>query len=126
MTDHHALIIDDNIESIEIMGQMLKGAGIPYTMVNHPKLLTYDDLGQVTLVFLDLDMPGMNGYEVFQLLRDAYHVDVPIVAYTVNTNEKATVRAAGFDGMIAKPVDASCFGDQLRHILMGKPVWDDC
>ncbi len=126
MSGTHALIIEDNQDSIEILAHLLSLQGVTYKGVNRPSKLKAADLIGVSVIFLDLDMPGMNGYEVFNLLRNVHGVDVPIIAYTVNTNEKATTRSVGFDGMIAKPLDSSCFGDQLRRILAGEAVWDDC
>lgn len=126
MPGTHALIIEDNLDSIEILAHLLSIEGITYKAVSRPTKLTADDLHDVTMVFLDLDMPGMNGYEVFNILRHVHGFTAPIVAYTVNTNERSTTRSLGFDGMIAKPVDPTCFRRQLQHLIAGEPVWDDC
>ncbi len=126
MSQHHALIIEDNPDSIHILARLLNNAGVTHAAISQPETLTEADLEGVTVVFLDLDMPGVNGYQVFGVLRSFQGFQVPIVAYTVNTNERAATRAMGFNGMIAKPLDASCFADQLRRILAGDAVWDDC
>ncbi len=126
MSVSHALIIEDNRDSVDVLARLLQKEGVTHVAVLHPKDLLPEHLDGVRVVFLDLDLPGANGYEVFQWLRDEAHLDAPIVAYTVNTNEKATVRSVGFDGMIAKPLDPGCFHDQLWRILSGEHVWEDC
>lgn len=126
MSGIHALIIEDHSDSIDVLGQLLATQGASYTGISDPTSLNPDDLEAVNVVFLDLDMPGMNGYEVYDLLRGQYGLTVPIVAYTVNTNEKATTRSMGFNGMFAKPLDATCFPDQLKRLLAGEAIWDDC
>lgn len=121
----HALIIEDDMDSIDILGRMVQMEGGTYKAICESDTLHPSDVDGVTVIFLDLDMPGRNGYEVFDLLRNEYGVNAPIVAYTVNTNEKATTRSIGFSGMIAKPIDATCFGERLRRIAAGETVWDD-
>ncbi|MBK8022788.1 MAG: response regulator [Chloroflexi bacterium] len=122
----HALIIEDNQDSITVLGQLLRGEGATYSAVTRPSQLSMETLDAASVIFLDLDMPEMNGYQVFKMLRGEYGIAAPIIAYTVNTNEKATTRQLGFDGMLAKPVDGACFHDQWERILAGESIWDDC
>ncbi|GAB4521865.1 MAG: response regulator [Anaerolineae bacterium] len=126
MVGMHALIIEDNLDSIDILGRLLTKAGVTSAAVSQPTQLQEVHLANVDVVFLDLDMPGMDGYDVYDLLRNEYGMTVPIIAYTVHTNEKATARRMGFNGMVAKPVDPVCFRDQLQRILQGESMWDDC
>ncbi len=120
----HALIIEDNRDSVDVLARLLKNEGVSHVAVMRPTELQPSHLDGVRVVFLDLDLPGLNGYEVFQWLRDEAQLDAPIIAYTVNTNEKATVRNMGFDGMLAKPLDPSEFHDHLARILAGEAVWE--
>lgn len=126
MSAVHALIIEDNRDSMDVLARLLTKEGATCTKVSQPTQLKQSDLEAVQVVFLDLDMPDMSGYEVFDLLRNLYQVQVPIIAYTVNTNEKATTHSVGFNGMIAKPLDADCFHTQFLRILAGEAIWDDC
>lgn len=122
----NALIIENDRNSIEVLELVLGREGVNCTSVERPADLQPGHAANVDVVFLDLDMPGMDGYEVYDILRNEYHVGVPIVAYTVNTNEMATTRDLGFNGMIAKPLDSTCFSDQLKRLLAGHAVWEDC
>ncbi len=122
----HALLIENDHDSIEVLKRVLQMEGARCSCYEKGTDVDPSILDTVDVVFLDLDLPGMDGYEIYDILRNHYQMQVPIVAYTVNTNEKATTRSLGFNGMIAKPLDASCFSEQLQRILAGHFVWEDC
>jgi CheY-like chemotaxis protein len=122
----HALIIDDDSFNLGVLSQMLNMEGVSSSGVIDP--VTLDDaLGDSTpidLVFLDLEMPGIGGLEVFQNLKANNRFQrVPIIAYSVHVSEINRVRQLGFQGFIGKPIDADKFPGQLRRILKGEPVW---
>lgn len=123
----HAIIIDDNSKNLEVLARLLAIEGVQSTKVGHPKQLDtiLDTVGEVDVVFLDLEMPGKNGYEVLELLRnDARFQNVPIVAYTVHVSEIGAARDLGFHSFLGKPLDSDKFPDQLARILEGKHVWE--
>lgn len=100
------LIIDDNLASAEALAAVLD-------MVGHPAQIAHgarEGLQAVTsfqpnLVFLDLGMPEMNGYQVAAHIRADETVEQPyLIAYTA-WGDQATIKqtaAAGFDRHIAK------------------------
>lgn len=57
------------------------------------------------LVFMDVQMPGLNGYEATQKIREAYGASVPIIALTAGNvkGEKEKCLAAGMDDFLPKP-----------------------
>lgn len=126
MTQLHALIVDDNRDNSSILAQMLSIEGIQSTRVEEPTKLErlLNSLPKTQVVFLDLEMPKLNGYQVFNQLRSTsqFH-DVPIVAYTVHVSEINTVRNLGFHSFLAKPLDQDHFPEQLARILNGDQVW---
>jgi two-component system, cell cycle response regulator DivK len=127
MNSIHALIIDDNSKNLGVLAQLLTLQGARATRVNNPLHLTETlaTLEKVDIVFLDLEMPGLNGYEVLKMLRAVPHfARVPIVAYTVHLSEVFTAQEKGFDGFIGKPVDSDRFPEQMERILKGESVWD--
>jgi two-component system cell cycle response regulator DivK len=81
--------------------------------------------GQVRpdLILLDIQLPGMDGYQVAQALRSNPALDnVPIVAVTsyamVGDRERAL--AAGCTGYIEKPIDPDAFVTQIEaHLPAG-------
>ena len=125
MSQQHALVIDDNAQNRKVLVQLLSKQGISSTEVPDSRKLSNDlaAIGAVDVVFLDLEMPGLDGYDVKNMLREQLG-NTPIIAYTVHVSEMNVVRQSGFDGFIGKPVDNSRFPDQLARILNGQAVWD--
>ncbi len=126
MANLHALIIDDDAYSIYVMERLLDQEDISYTAVADPTLLEdiLQTLEKVDIVFLDLEMPKLDGYEVLALLKKHIEATVPIVACTVHTAEIGNTRRQGFFSFVAKPLDLDRFSDQLHRILNGNVLLD--
>jgi CheY-like chemotaxis protein len=126
MAPLHALIVDDDAYSIHIMERLLDQENISYTAVPDPTRLeeTLQALAAVDIVFLDLEMPKLDGYEVLAILKRHLDARVPIVACTVHTAEITNTRRQGFFSFVAKPLDLDRFSDQLHRIMAGIPVWE--
>ena len=122
----HALIIDDDSFNLEVLGRLLAAEGAAYTTVQDPTHITatLNNLKQVDVVFLDLEMPKMDGYKAFQLLQSKLGSGVPIIACTVHSNEIETARKLGFAGFLGKPLDKSRFASQFKRIKNNQPVWE--
>jgi CheY-like chemotaxis protein len=121
----HALIIDDDPMSLDILSQLLELENLTYTTVQDSTRLgeVITTLSRVDVVFLDLEMPSLNGYSVFKFLKNEVGITAPIVAHTVHLSESNEVLAMGFDSFIAKPIDSDTFHDQLQQILNGGRGW---
>jgi CheY-like chemotaxis protein len=128
MNDMHALIIDDNYENIEVLGLLLVNLGVNYTGVISARDIepVLKKLGQVDLVFLDLEIPNGASYKrtLDQLRQMPEFEGVPFIAYTVHTEKAAEALRAGFDHFLGKPIKANQFPDQLKQILNNEKVWD--
>jgi signal transduction histidine kinase len=71
------------------------------------------------LVLVDLDIPGLDGYEVTLRLRgEASLRDVPIVAITAEGDRDESL-AVGCSGFIQKPIDARSFASMVSRYLRG-------
>lgn len=121
-----ALIIDDNADNVGVLAEMLMLEGLEYTAIQNPtqinSIIAQD--ASFDVVFLDLEMPHIDGYEMLEKLQaDARFEQVPIVAYTVHVSEINVARKLGFHSFVGKPLDADQFPSQLADILSGKPVW---
>jgi CheY-like chemotaxis protein len=126
VSHRHALIIDDNPNNLGILAELLTMEGIDCTQVQHPKYLNtiLKDDSDFDVIFLDLEMPDQNGYQILERLRsDSRFHDVPIAAYTVHVSQVNIARQKGFHSFLGKPLDADRFPDQLARILRGERVW---
>ena len=78
------------------------------------------------IVFLDIHVPPINGFEMLAILRDMNdYADKPVIALTasVMNEEIQQLEAAGFTGCIAKPINSKVFPDLLNRILNNQDVW---
>jgi CheY-like chemotaxis protein len=126
MTKAHALIIDDDAQNLEVLKWLLASHGVTNTAVQDTNQLenVLATVGQVDMVFLDLEMPGRDGYQLFDVLKNRLAEDIPIVACTVHSNEIARTREMGFNGFIGKPLSPQLFATQLARLIEGRAVWD--
>jgi CheY-like chemotaxis protein len=128
MNNMHALIIDDAYVNIEVLGLLLVNMGVNYTGVMSARDIepVLAKLGQVDLVFLDLEIPNGAPYQkTLDKLRQMPEFEgVPFIAYTVHTEKAEEALRAGFDHFLGKPLKAHQFPGQLRRILNNEKVWD--
>jgi CheY-like chemotaxis protein len=126
MSKARALVIDDNLNNINVIVQLLELEEIEsFSLQSTPSLL--DKLAPLSgfdMVFLDMEMPYHNGYEIFTALKSLPEfAHVPIIAHSVHSGEVLSFREYGFDGFLGKPIDAERFPVQVEQILNGKSVW---
>jgi CheY-like chemotaxis protein len=122
----HALIIDDNLTDQKILAQLLTLEGARITQIVDPSELVacISQFEGVDIVFVDLEMPHLNGYEVFNLLKEYFGDTVPLVACTVHTSEVNNARDLGFDSFLGKPVNVAQFPKHFRRILARESIWE--
>ncbi|MCL4249162.1 MAG: response regulator [Anaerolineae bacterium] len=127
MSERHALIIDDNARNVAVLVGLLEMEGVSSTQVTNPTRLpdVLDTIGRLDVIFLDLEMPGLNGYDVLDSLKtDPRVANVPIVACTVHVSEIQVAYDIGFHGFLGKPLNPDKFPTQLARIFNGEPVWE--
>src|SRR5690348_914003 len=99
MTTARALVVDDNPQNLRVLAQLLSKHGLECIEVSNPKMVQdmLPTLKEVNVVFLDLEMPGLDGFKLKDLLRSSLG-STPIIACTVHVSEMDIVRESGFDG----------------------------
>jgi two-component system cell cycle response regulator DivK len=122
----HALLIDDNPTNLEILANMLAAQGITYTMVKDPTeaFVKLQTMPRLDVIFCDLEMPKLTGFEMLPKLREKVGRSVPIIAYSVHLSEIDVTRRMGFDGFVGKPLDNERFPEIINRILGGEAVWE--
>ena len=114
------LVVDDNRDAAETLAALLNMMGHRAPVANDGRqaLRMLPSL-MPDVVFLDLGMPGMSGYEVAAAIReDARLAKVRLVALTGWGGEadRARTRAAGFDEHLTKPATVEAIEDVLRRV----------
>ena len=104
------LIVDDQEANILLLEQMLRGAGyssITSTM-NSGEVCELHLLNRYDLILLDLQMPGMDGFQVMENLKeietDGY---LPVLVITAQPHHKLRALKAGAKDFVSKPFDLS-------------------
>lgn len=129
LSGYHFLLVEDNEINSEILGELLQMRGATFTVktngleaVNEFKQAkpgTYD------AVFMDIQMPVMNGYEATREIRKLDHPDAKsmiILAMTANAfaEDVQASMEAGMNGHIAKPVDMKLLYHTISTLLKKK------
>lgn len=91
------LIVDDIADNIRVLGQMLSEKNYDITVaMNGVEALESIDAEKPDLILLDINMPGMDGYEVCEKIKaNADTSDIPVIFLTANTEIDKVVK--GFD-----------------------------
>lgn len=107
-------IFADAVESLpeKIQLKTYNGGDKLLTAINNPPPIPY-------VVFLDLNMPGKNGFDVLKELRDSEKKDIPIVIFSTS-NEPGIIekcRLLGANLFITKPVLMKDIVKSIEHAL---------
>ncbi len=106
----HILLADDTDINREIISKLLQRDGHRVTAVsNGQAVLDSLDNAPFDLVLMDIQMPGMNGLQTTQKIRqhaDPVRAAVPVIALTASATCDMIERchAAGMDGWAGKPL----------------------
>ncbi|MBF0173824.1 MAG: response regulator [Magnetococcales bacterium] len=111
------LLVEDNRINQEVATRFLQGVGLTVMVADNGQLaLELLRREAVDLVFMDVQMPIMDGYEATRNIRreDRFR-DLPIIAMTAHAlqEDRRLCLAAGMNEFISKPIDP----DLLRTIL---------
>lgn len=124
--DAHVLLVEDNLINQQIAGELLQEAGVRVTVAENGSvaidLLESGESGPYDLVFMDLQMPEMDGITATRHIRANSHFDsLPIIAMTAHATVEERQRCLdiGMNEHIAKPIDVAALYDTLRRWLSG-------
>lgn len=117
------LVVDDNTDAAETLAALLEIAGHTTTVANdgHQAIALATQF-RPDVIFLDIGMPGMNGYDVAKVLRKTGGLeDIFLIALTGWGAEKDRIltKEAGFDEHLTKP--ASIVAVNLLLSKLAKP-----
>ena len=121
------LVIEDDETSVFVLRNMLEQMGIELDVILHDATMLDQirKLDRMDVIFLDLEMPRLNGYEILATLKSLPELqDVPVIAYTTHISHMNQARVAGFDSFLGKPLNRQRFPSQLQRILAGETVWE--
>src|SRR5688572_16753330 len=105
----HILIVDDYPDALDIWAFYLRSLGYRVsTAVDGAGAIAQAEQLLPDLVVLDLELPGISGFEAARRLRrNPATQDIPLIAATGYSHERsiAMARESGFDRVMVKPLD---------------------
>ena len=123
------LVVDDNPMNLQVVRNLLKATRVFVTTSESGEdALEKIKYGNYDVVFLDHMMPGMDGIETLEKIRET-HPDLPVYALTANaTSGEEFYTSRGFTGYLTKPVDSKKMEQSImKHLpeeIMQKPAED--
>ncbi len=124
-TGKRILLVEDNELNREIAGEILQMTGTKVETAENGKIavekVEASPKGSYDLIFMDIQMPVMNGYEATAAIRSLPGAKgkLPIVAMTTNAfaEDVQLAKNTGMNGHIAKPLDMNKLNDVLKNWL---------
>lgn len=114
------LVVDDAPENLDVVRNLLAPRYTVKAATNGAVALKIAGKQPPDLVLLDIQMPGMNGYEVCrQLKADPATAGIPVVFLTGESGVDADVASAGGCGYATKPVDPATLLQLIDRHLAG-------
>ncbi len=115
------LVVDDEMHILRIVKYKLESAGYEVlTALNGVDALRIVREEKPALIFLDVMMPGMNGYEVCsQLKNDPNTKDIIVIMLTAKGQESDKIKGleVGVDEYITKPFSPQDLLDRTKDLL---------
>lgn len=101
------LVVDDNADSAELMGELIRALGHDAQVALRPQAaLELAARTPFDLALLDLSLPEMDGYELGARLRERIPgISVAIISGYAAAEDRDRTAALGFQAHLAKPVD---------------------
>ena len=122
-TDSRVLLVEDNAINQQVAREILQGFGLAVEIVGNGRLaveLLRANPARCAAVFMDLQMPEMDGFQAARVIRDELGLaDLPIIAMTAHALEEERRRCfdCGMNDHVAKPIDPSALLTVLSRWL---------
>lgn len=126
LSQYRALIVDDALLNRKVLCTFLEKTGIKMEEAESGEeaieKYIHSPAGYYNIIFMDIHMPNMNGYEAAEKIRRSDKMDaltVPIIAVTADafkeTEEK--VLLCGMNGFISKPINFAKLSETVKKAL---------
>src|SRR5205807_10053678 len=114
------LIVDDLEANVRLLDRMLRQAGhthVASTMDPHEVCGLHRD-NRYSLILLDLQMPGMDGFQVMEGLKEIEEGGyLPVLVITAQPDHKLRALQAGAKDFVSKPFDMAELRARVHNIL---------
>lgn len=121
--EYSALVVDDSLPVRIQMDQALKpfASRVDFAETGEDafNLINQNDYD---IIFLDVVLPGMDGYEICKTIKDGKAREIPVIMLTGNSSsaDKIKGKLAGCDTYLIKPVSSMVFHEVMNQYLPAK------
>ncbi len=116
-----ALVVDDSLPVRIQMDQALKKhvANVDFAETGE-EAFDYLKKNHYDIIFLDIVLPGVDGYEVCKVIKQGEAKDTPVIMLTGNTSasDKIKGKLAGCDTYLIKPISQTIFNEVVQQYLI--------
>ena len=119
--NRRALVVDDNRDNAELLLALLQESGCTAQLTTDPmSVLAAVETFRPDIVFLDIGMPDLDGYQLAHHIRAKYRKEmirlVALTGYADNV-DRARGRVAGFDAHLIKPASPELIQSTLDTLF---------
>jgi signal transduction histidine kinase/FixJ family two-component response regulator len=114
----HVLLVDDNEINQRLAGAMLRNAGCRVTVAgNGQEAIEKLQAGQFQLIFMDIQMPVLDGYQTTRWVREKLGLTLPVVGLSANVykEEIDLCYQAGMNDYLSKPYTEQGLREKLAR-----------
>lgn len=117
------IVVDDDLTNLKMAGHILSKSGFRVSAVKSGQaMLDYIATnGSPDLILLDINMPGMDGFETLKRLREqeAGKNETPVIFLTADENEASETKGLSLGAMdfVKKPFIPEVLALRVRHII---------
>lgn len=115
------MVVDDYVDALDIWAIYLRSIGYGVsTAIDGPSAVAKAEELLPDLIVLDLELPGLTGFEVATRLRaNPATAAIPLIAATGYSHARQLdlARASGFDAVVVKPCDPDVLVQEIERLL---------
>ncbi|GGH73539.1 PAS domain-containing hybrid sensor histidine kinase/response regulator [Phaeocystidibacter marisrubri] len=119
------LLVEDNTMNVYVATRFLRNWGCTVEVsMSGEQAIARSDLSEIDIILMDMQMPGMNGIETVEKLREA-DVEAPVFMLTAATDLKEKENEwqhLKIEDVIFKPIVADDLYHKLYHVISSKSV----
>lgn len=124
--NHKILIVEDNAINMDLINVMLEP--FDYLIIEaydgYEALKKVESNNDISLILLDIGLPGIDGIEVFKRLKNMEAgKNIPVIAVTAHAmaGNREHLLSVGFDDFIPKPIEKNILYQKIKeHIDASK------
>jgi CheY-like chemotaxis protein len=124
VSDPTILLVDDYVDALEVWDLYLRSAGFNVlTADDGPGAIEQATTRQPDIIVLDLDLPGISGFEVARALRAHDRTrHIPLIAATgySQMTQLDAAHQCGIDVVVVKPCEPDSLVAEIRRLLQGR------